>query len=78
MYSLDKAKIAALKPGWNIVASVEPITDFGIFDDAQIVWANVEGEWKGYSPNGEYKDELKSKGVLLEKIESNSPMWVYK
>ncbi len=78
VYSLDKAKISALKPGWNILASMEPIRDFGIFDDAQIVWANVEGIWKGYSPNGEYRDELDKKGVLLEMIEANSAMWIYK
>ncbi len=78
VYSLDKAKITALKPGWTLLASMEPIRDFGIFDDAQIVWTNVDGEWQGYSPVGEYRDELDEKGVLLEMIESNSAMWIYK
>lgn len=78
VHSLDKVKIASLKPGWNILASTEPIRDFGIFDDTQIVWTNVDGVWKGYSPNGEYRDELDRKGVLLEMIEENSAMWIYK
>lgn len=78
VYTLDKAKITALKPGWNLLASMEPITDFSIFDGTEIVWTNIAGAWKGYSPNGAYKDELEEKGVLLEKIESNSAMWIYK
>ncbi len=78
VHTLDRAKIAALKPGWNILASAEAIVDFGIFDDIQIVWANVHGEWRGYSPVGEYKDELEEKGVLLENISSNSAIWIYK
>ena len=78
VYTLDKAKITALKPGWTLLASMEPIIDFSIFDDAQIVWVNIAGEWKAYSPNGEYRDELESKGVLLEMIASNSAMWIYK
>jgi len=77
VYTLDKSIIAALKPGWTILASMESVDDFSIFEDVQIVWTNKDGKWKGYSAKDEYRDELEKKGVLLEKIDSNSAIWIY-
>ncbi len=78
LYTLSKKKIDELKNGWSIVATTAPVTDMTIFDDVQIVWSYIDGGWLGYSPNGVYRDELHTKGVLMEQIPQNSALWIYK
>jgi len=78
IYALDREKIDKLKNGWSLVATSAPIHDMSIFDGVEIVWCYVDGYWRAYSPNGIYKDELKTKGVFMSDIEENSALWIYK
>ncbi|MCH9813201.1 MAG: S8 family serine peptidase [Epsilonproteobacteria bacterium] len=76
--SLDQVTIDALENGWSIIAALESIKDFSIFDNTEIVWSSIDGVWRGYSPYGHYRDELSTKGILLTEVPQNSALWVYK
>ncbi len=78
LYTLNREKINKLQNGWSVIATMEPITDMSIFDNTQIIWSHVDGVWLGYSPIGAYRDELDTKGVLMDQVPQNSAIWIYK
>ncbi len=67
-----------LKEGWNLVSTDRDIVDMSLFDDAEIIWSYVDGEWRGFSSKLTYAKVLRQEEKLLTSLKSGSAIWVYK
>lgn len=70
--------LSEIKSGWNFVGVEREIVDLSVFDNVEIAWCYLDGDWKGYSPNLEYSKELRKQDKLFTLVPKNSGLWVFK